>query len=96
MALSEVAPQALKKWEVKIEGNRLRDARNFRALRRGGWRVVRISEHRLSEICQVPLKSAGGLWARTFDFPGSCRSHQMNTVQKYLPGSGQDFSTVGA
>ena len=35
------------KWEVKIEGNRLRDARNFRALRRGGWRVVRIWEHQI-------------------------------------------------
>lgn len=37
------------KWEAKIEGNRLRDARNFRALRRAGWRVVRIWEHQLEQ-----------------------------------------------
>ena len=35
-------------WEAKIEATRHRDARNFRRLRRSGWRVVRIWEHQLS------------------------------------------------
>lgn len=34
-------------WEAKIEATRRRDARNFRRLRRQGWRVVRIWEHQL-------------------------------------------------
>ena len=34
-------------WEAKIEATRLRDVRNFRRLRRSGWRVVRIWEHQL-------------------------------------------------
>ncbi len=33
------------KWRNKIEGNRRRDERNFRKLRRMGWKVVRIWEH---------------------------------------------------
>ncbi|WP_205512567.1 very short patch repair endonuclease [Rhodopseudomonas sp. BR0M22] len=37
------------KWERKIEANRLRDARNFRALRRQGWRVVRLWEHQVKK-----------------------------------------------
>jgi DNA mismatch endonuclease (patch repair protein) len=35
------------KWEAKIEANRRRDARNFRRLRRAGWKVVRIWEHQV-------------------------------------------------
>ena len=35
------------KWEVKIEANRRRDARNHRRLRRTGWVVVRIWEHQI-------------------------------------------------
>jgi DNA mismatch endonuclease (patch repair protein) len=34
-------------WERKIEGNRVRDLRNFRALRRAGWKVIRIWEHQV-------------------------------------------------
>lgn len=37
-----------KTWEAKIKGNRRRDVRNHRRLRRMGWRVVRIWEHQLS------------------------------------------------
>ncbi len=33
------------KWRNKIAANRARDARNFRRLRRLGWKVVRIWEH---------------------------------------------------
>lgn len=36
------------KWEAKIEGNRVRDARNHRRLRRMGWKVVRLWEHQVS------------------------------------------------
>lgn len=32
-------------WRAKIERNRARDRRNYAALRRRGWRVVRIWEH---------------------------------------------------
>ncbi|WP_291295359.1 very short patch repair endonuclease [Elioraea sp.] len=35
-------------WEAKIEATRVRDARNFRRLRRSGWRVIRIWEHQLA------------------------------------------------
>ena len=35
------------KWEVKIEGNRMRDVRNHRSLRRMGWTVIRIWEHQI-------------------------------------------------
>ena len=35
------------KWEIKIEQNRKRDARNHRRLRRMGWRVVRVWEHQI-------------------------------------------------
>jgi DNA mismatch endonuclease, patch repair protein len=34
-------------WRAKIAGNRERDARNMRKLRRAGWKVVRIWEHQL-------------------------------------------------
>jgi DNA mismatch endonuclease (patch repair protein) len=37
------------KWERKIEGNRARDARNFRALRRAGWTVLRLWEHQIKK-----------------------------------------------
>ncbi|WP_080677636.1 very short patch repair endonuclease [Bradyrhizobium barranii] len=36
-------------WERKIEGNMRRDARNFRALRRAGWKVIRIWEHQVEK-----------------------------------------------
>jgi DNA mismatch endonuclease (patch repair protein) len=35
------------KWEAKIEGNRRRDTRNHRLLRRMGWKVVRLWEHQI-------------------------------------------------
>jgi DNA mismatch endonuclease (patch repair protein) len=35
------------KWEEKIDGNRLRDARSRRALRRDGWKVIRLWEHQV-------------------------------------------------
>jgi DNA mismatch endonuclease, patch repair protein len=44
------------KWERKIEANMLRDARNFRALRRSGWIVVRLWEHQLKKSPEECLK----------------------------------------
>lgn len=35
-------------WQEKIEGNRRRDRRNFAALRRSGWYVLRIWGHEIS------------------------------------------------
>jgi DNA mismatch endonuclease (patch repair protein) len=37
------------KWEAKVIANRERDARSSRALRRAGWRVVRLWEHQVDE-----------------------------------------------
>jgi DNA mismatch endonuclease, patch repair protein len=42
------APGVNKKyWSAKIEGNRRRDARNTRALKAAGYRVLRVWEHEL-------------------------------------------------
>jgi len=35
-------------WRDKIAGNRERDQRNFRKLRRAGWKVIRIWEHQIN------------------------------------------------
>lgn len=37
-------------WEAKIAGNMKRDQRNFRRLRRSGWKVVRVWEHQVEAI----------------------------------------------
>jgi len=37
------------RWEAKIAGNIKRDTRNFRKLRRSGWKVVRIWEHQVEK-----------------------------------------------
>jgi DNA mismatch endonuclease, patch repair protein len=34
-------------WQIKIEANRNRDARNFRRLRRSNWAVIRLWQHQL-------------------------------------------------
>lgn len=39
-------------WKTKIRENRARDQRNFRKLRRMGWKVIRIWQH---EIKKSPL-----------------------------------------
>ena len=36
-------------WQTKIEINRRRDQRNFRKLRRLGWRVVRVWQHQVEQ-----------------------------------------------
>lgn len=46
-------------WRDKIAGNRARDQRNIRALRRRGWKVLRIWEHQLeADIDKVVEKLA--------------------------------------
>ncbi len=37
------------KWQDKIAGNRARDQRTFRRLRRLGWKVIRIWEHQVEQ-----------------------------------------------
>jgi DNA mismatch endonuclease (patch repair protein) len=37
------------KWQKKIAGNRARDGRTFRKLRRLGWKVVRVWEHQVEQ-----------------------------------------------
>lgn len=48
-------------WRHKIEGNRRRDQRNFRKLRREGWLVLRIWEHEVknnAEACVDRIETA--------------------------------------
>jgi DNA mismatch endonuclease (patch repair protein) len=43
-------------WREKIEANRRRDRRNFRRLRRSGWRVLRIWQHEIKNDITECLK----------------------------------------
>ena len=43
-------------WERKIEGNIRRDNRNFRKLRRSGWKVIRIWEHQIKKSPELCLQ----------------------------------------
>ena len=48
-------------WRQKIEGNRRRDQRNFKRLRREGWLVIRIWEHEVkrdAESCVDRIEQA--------------------------------------
>lgn len=61
-------------WRKKIAGNRRRDQRNFRKLRRLGWRVFRVWEHQVERdldrcinrivscraLARGPVKRGGG------------------------------------
>jgi len=44
-----------KRWRDKIAATRKRDQRNFRKLRRLGWRVVRIWEHQIERSCDQSI-----------------------------------------
>jgi len=49
------------KWQEKIEATRNRDQRNFRRLRRLGWKVMRIWEHQVEnslDDCLTRILSA--------------------------------------
>lgn len=48
-------------WKEKIGRNRRRDQKNFRALRRAGWMVIRVWEHEVkadSEACVDRIEEA--------------------------------------
>lgn len=48
-------------WRTKITRNRLRDRRNFAALRRRGWKVVRVWEHDINRdvaLCVLRVSQA--------------------------------------
>ncbi len=40
------------RWREKIAATRKRDQRNFRKLRRLGWKVIRIWEHQIEQSCE--------------------------------------------
>jgi DNA mismatch endonuclease (patch repair protein) len=44
------------KWETKIEGNRRRDSRNRRMLRRQGWKIIRLWEHQIERNPKASLR----------------------------------------
>lgn len=44
-------------WRSKLEGNRARDKKNTQALKKEGWRVLRIWEHDLTKRRRDRLKS---------------------------------------
>lgn len=49
------------KWREKIGANRTRDQRNFRRLRRMGWKVIRLWEHQVEadpEACCDKIEEA--------------------------------------
>jgi DNA mismatch endonuclease (patch repair protein) len=48
-ALARMPKSRLDFWRPKLEGNKVRDRRNHRALTRGGWRVLTIWECQTSE-----------------------------------------------
>jgi len=43
-------------WRKKIERNRERDNKNFRKLRRSGWRVLRVWEHEVKDDFDLTIK----------------------------------------
>lgn len=45
-------------WRDKIERNRARDRRNFAALRRQGWRVLRLWGHEVTRDPYVAIRKA--------------------------------------
>jgi G:T-mismatch repair DNA endonuclease (very short patch repair protein) len=64
------------KWETKIAGNIKRDARNRRALRHAGWRIVRLWEHQVQispKRCKARIKAAVALGLHRAEMPGSLR-----------------------
>jgi DNA mismatch endonuclease (patch repair protein) len=45
-------------WRPKLEGNRLRDTKNVRRLRRSGWTVLIIRECQLSDVQRAATRLA--------------------------------------
>ncbi len=51
-------------WRPKLEGNRLRDTKNVRRLRRSGWSVLIIRECQLSDMQRTATRLAEFLQER--------------------------------
>jgi DNA mismatch endonuclease (patch repair protein) len=54
--LARMPKSRLDFWEQKLEGNRKRDERNKRALRREGWKVLTIWECQLKNTLRVEMR----------------------------------------
>lgn len=68
------------KWEQKISGNRRRDLKVHRALRRVGWRIVRIWEHQVErdlDACVLRVRQA---LARSKGRRPGARQHELDLV----------------
>lgn len=71
------------RWQVKIEGNRKRDIRCRRRLRRMGWTVVRIWEHQVRadpDACVARITSLENLVHRRRRKPGAGRQSLVGSV----------------
>jgi DNA mismatch endonuclease (patch repair protein) len=65
------------RWRDKISANRARDRRNFRRLRRRGWRVIRLWEHQVeSDILGCVARIAQVVAARRIDWDSVWHTYQ--------------------
>jgi len=55
-ALARLPKSRLDFWIPKLEGNKLRDQRNKRALARRGWKVLTIWECQLGDLSQLSAR----------------------------------------
>ncbi len=51
-------------WEAKIGKTRVRDQRNFRKLRRSGWRVIRVWQHEVERDSVAVIDRIAGAVGR--------------------------------
>jgi len=58
-------------WRAKIASNRLRDQRNFRELRRMGWRVIRIWEHQVERNAAACIRRIAAALGQNLKGSGS-------------------------
>ena len=71
------------KWEDKIHGNRRRDARNHRRLKRMGWKVVRLWEHQVKKDVDACVdRVLGKLEETSSEIGPSDESKQFNLLVK--------------
>lgn len=54
-ALARLPKSRLDFWLPKLEGNRARDERNMRALRRRGWKVLTVWECQLKNTARLAV-----------------------------------------
>ena len=73
-------------WRNKLRANRARDVRNFRRLRRLGWRVVRLWQHQVKSnltgcISRVQSALDNSCPAQRPNKRGGSRSRQLRSIQ---------------